>query len=466
MIKSYDLIVIGGGPGGYVAAIYAAQSGLKVACIEKENLGGVCLNWGCIPTKALLTNAEILRSVIDAANYGIDFDQSTLKIHYDSAQKRSREVSARLVKGVESLIKKNKIDFYHDQAKLASPTSVTLINSKETLQAKNIILATGSSPKKLAHINYDHPNILTSKDALEVTQITPDEAIIVVGAGAIGMEFSSIWSTYKAKVTIIEMMDHLLPNEDEQISKEIERAFKKQKINFHTNTKLLDVKPNDDQLSITIDTNGKVQTLTCNKLLISAGIKPNSADIGLEKVGIKVAEAGWIIVNEKFQTNCPSVYAIGDVTGKMALAHVASAHAMVVIDAILNKPTKVLNHLNMPRCTYTYPEVASVGLTEKLAIEKGYKVKVATFPLLANGKSVAKNQTQGMVKLVVDETYHELLGVHMVGDHVTELIHAPTAYIDLEITADELSKIVHPHPTVSEAIMEAAHIYLGHPIHI
>lgn len=465
-MNKFDLIVVGGGPGGYVAAIYASQQGLKTALIEKADLGGVCLNWGCIPTKALLTNAEVLRTVKESSSYGITIDKESIKADYAAAQKRSRDVSARLTKGVKGLMSKHNITVFFGEATLTSPTQVKISPSNETVNAEHVILATGSHPFKLPGIDYTHPNIMTSREALEVTDIRPNDKIIIIGAGAIGMEFASIWQTYGADVTIIEMLPHLLPNEDEDVCKEIERAYKKRKIKFHTNTKVVSVKQNGTDVRVIVEADGKTMEMECSRLLVSAGVRPNIDNLGLDKVGIKLTDRGWIQVDDHFKTTCPSVYAIGDVNGKMALAHVASAHALVAIDSILKRTIRPINHANMPRCTYSYPEVASVGLTEKQAVEQNYDVKVGVFPFTANGKSVAMNETTGFVKIIADAAFNEILGVHIVGAHVTELIHAATSYIDIEITANELARVVHPHPTVSEAIMEAAHVLVGHPIHI
>ncbi len=465
-MKKFDLIVVGGGPGGYVAAIYASQQGLKTALVEKADLGGVCLNWGCIPTKALIANSEILRAIKNASAFGISLDQTSVKPDYASAQKRSREVSSHLIKGVTGLLKKNNVTMFNGEATLTSSSTVKILSTNQTITATSVILATGAHPFKLPNIDYTNPNIMTSRDALELTDLKPNEKVIIIGAGAIGMEFASIWETYGAEVTIIEMLPHLLPNEDDDISKEIELAYKKRKIHFKTNTKVTEVTGSENNLNITIDSAGRSEILSCSKLLVSAGVRPNTNNLGLDLVGVKLNEKGWIEVNENFQTTCPNIYAVGDVNGKMALAHVASAHSMVAVDAILGRNLKQINHVNMPRCTYSYPEVASVGVTEKQAKDLGFDVKIGVFPLLANGKSIAMGETTGFVKIVADKKYNEILGIHIIGAHVTELIHAATAYLDIEVTADELSRVVHPHPTISEAIMEAAHVIVGHPIHI
>lgn len=465
-MKQYDVIVIGGGPGGYVTAIYAAQKGLKTALVEKADLGGTCLNWGCIPTKALARNAEVLRTIQESGEYGISLDLNQVKADYSLAQKRSREVSAKLNKGVAGLMKKNGVDVFAETAKLSAADKVKLTPSGEILQGKKVILATGSHAFKLPSIDYTKPGIMTAREALELKEIVPGEKIVVIGAGAIGMEFASIWNTYGADVTVIEMLPRILPNEDEDVSKEVARAFKKRKIGLKTGTAVNNVVSTAKGIEITVEKKGKEEKLVADKLLVSVGVRANTKDLGLEAVGVALNDRGFVAVDECFLTNVPNVYAIGDLTGKLTLAHVASAQGLEVIHHILGKDVKTINYANVPRCTYTYPEAASVGLTEAQAKDAGYDVKVGQFPLIANGKSLAMNETSGFVKIVADKKYNEILGVHFVGAHVTELISAATGYIDLEVTADEIADIIHPHPSVSEVIMEAAHAVVGQAIHI
>lgn len=465
-MKQYDLIIIGGGPGGYVTAIYAAQSGLKTALIEAQDLGGTCLNWGCIPTKALAKNAEVLRTVLTANEYGISFDHSQIKADYALAQKRSREVSSKLNSGVQGLLKKNKVDVFHDKGKLISGTRVKLESSDEILEAQHIVLATGAHAFKIPGFDYQNPNIMTSREALEMTNLQPADKIVVIGAGAIGMEFASIWATYGAQVTVIEMLPRLLPNEDEAISKEMARAFKKRGVMTKVGYKVTAVTEKNKHIEVTIEKNGKLETVIGDKLLVSAGVRANTENLGLDSASIKVNEKGFLDINDQFQTSCASVSAIGDLTGKLALAHVASAQGLEVVHQILGKPVKKINYTNIPRCTYTYPEVASVGLTEEQAKKAGYDLKVGEFPLLANGKSLAMNEAAGFVKIIADKKYNEILGIHLVGAHVTELIAAAAGYIDLEFTANDIAQIIHPHPSVSEAIMEAAHAVVSQAIHI
>lgn len=465
-MSKFDLIIIGGGPGGYVAAIYAAQQGLNTALVEKADLGGVCLNWGCIPTKSLVHNAEILRTVKEANKYGIDLNTNEIKADYSVAQKRSREVSGKLTTGIKSLMKKNNVTVIQGEGSLISGTRVKVMPSGEILETKNIILATGAHAFKIPGFDYSNPNIMTSREALELTEINPGDKFAVIGAGAIGMEFASIWASYGAEVTVVEMLPRVLPNEDADVSKEIERAFKKRGINVKVDSKVISMVAEHKGINLVIEKKGKTETIPCDKILVSAGVRANVENIGLAAAGVKLTDRGLVQVDNNLLTTCPTVYAIGDVTGKLALAHVASAQALAAVHAILGKHVKQFNYTNMPRCTYTYPEVASVGLTEEQAKEAGYDVKIGRFPLTANGKSVAMDETTGFIKIVADKKYNEILGTHLVGAHVTELISAATSYIDLEFTADDIAQVVHPHPSVAEAIMEAAHAVVGQAIHI
>jgi dihydrolipoamide dehydrogenase len=460
-MANFDVVVVGGGPGGYVAAIYAAQQGLKTALVEKENLGGTCLNWGCIPTKALARNAEVLATVKEAAHFGVTLDQNSVKGDYAAAQKRSREVSAKLSRGVAGLIRKNKVELFTGTATFLDAKKIKVDPKGEILEAKNVILAMGSRPNMIPGVEVSD-RVMTSRQALELTQI-PGK-IVVVGAGAIGMEFSNIWKTFGADVTVIEMLPRVLPNEDEAISAEVHKAFESRGIKILPGTKLEKIDTSGPVIKVTVSKDGKQSVLECDKMLVSAGIRPNSE--GLEKTGVKLSERKYVEVDDNMQTNVKGVYAIGDLTGKLALAHVASAQALVAVDVIKGKPAKKLTYYNLPRCTYTVPEVSSVGLTEAQAREKGFKVKVGMFPLAANGKTIAYGETAGFVKIVADEKYGEILGVHMVGPHVTEMIHAAAAYIDMEITAEEVARVVHAHPTIAESMMEAAHAVGGHAIHI
>jgi len=460
-MAAYDVIVIGGGPGGYVAAIRARQLGLKTALIEKEALGGVCLNWGCIPTKALLRNAEVIRMLGEGKAFGFSFDTSTLKVDYAVAQQRSRQVSGRLVKGIQFLMKKNQVEVIEGTGVLKSPTQVAVGDQVHT--AKAIIVATGARPRSIPGVTIDGQLVISSREALEMTQL-PKRAI-VVGAGAIGVEFASIWNSYGVEVTLVEMLPSVLPLEDAEIGAELEKALKKQNIQVRTGSRVEKVETSGDQVKLSISKNGAIETLTADKALMAIGIAPNSEGIGLEAVGVKT-EKGFIQVDDRMQTNVPGIYAIGDVTGKLALAHVASAQGILAAEAIAGHQTERLNYAKMPRCVYCHPEVASVGLTEAQAREKGYDVQVGQFPFRANGKALGLNDYEGFVKIVSEKKYNEVLGVHIIGPHVTELIAGPTGMLRLEATLEEIARTVHPHPTLSETIMEAAHVALGEAIHI
>ncbi|GAB4422753.1 MAG: dihydrolipoyl dehydrogenase [Anaerolineae bacterium] len=456
---NYDTIVIGGGPGGYVAAIKASQLGQKTAVVEKEHMGGICLNWGCIPTKSLIRNAEIAHLLTEGKTFGFSFDN--LQLDYSVAQKRSRQVSGRLVKGIAFLMKKNKIDVIDGAGTLKSATEVEVNGELHT--AKNIIIATGARARSIPGVEINGKTTLTYHQALELTEAP--KSLVVIGAGAIGMEFSYVFNSYGADVTIVEMLPNVLPLEDEDISKEMEKLIKKAGIKVHTGTRVEKVQDNGDSVTITVSKDGSTEEIQAEKVLISIGVMPNSQNIGLEAAGVATNERGFIVVDDQMRTNVSNIYAIGDVTGKLALAHVASAQGIIAAEAIAGEETRPLKYQNMPRCTYTHPEVASVGLTEAQAREQGYDVKVGKFAFQANGKALGLNENSGFVKIVAEGKYNEVLGVHMIGAHVTEMLAGPTGMIGLETTVEELANTVHPHPTLSEAVMEAAHAALGHAIH-
>ena len=460
-MEPHDVVVIGGGPGGYVAAIKARQLGLKTALVEKESLGGVCLNWGCIPTKALLRNSEVIRMLGEGKAFGFSFDTSSLTVDYAAAQKRSRQVSGRLVKGVQFLMKKNEVDVIEGTGVLKSPTEVTV--GEQTISTKNVIVATGARPRPIPGVAFDGALIISSREALEMTQLP--ESILVVGAGAIGVEFASVWNAYGANVTLVEMLPTVLPLDDADIGAELEKALKRQEIAVRTGTRVDKVDTTGGQVTLTVSKDGATETLTADKALIAIGVTPNSEEIGLESIGVET-DQGFVGIDEHMQTNVPGVYAIGDVTGKLALAHVASAQGIVAAEAIAGRDTETLNYAKMPRCVYSHPEVASVGLSESEARKSGYEVQVGQFPFRANGKALGLNDYEGFVKIVSDSQYNEVLGVHIIGPHVTELIAGPTGMLRLEATLEEIAHTIHPHPTLSEAIMEAAHAAMGEAIHM
>jgi dihydrolipoamide dehydrogenase len=463
-MADYDVVIIGGGPGGYVAAIRARQLGLKTALVEREHLGGICLNWGCIPTKSLLHNAEVIRLLNEGKTYGFSFDPDSLRVDYGVAQKRSRQVSARLVKGVQFLMKKNEVEVFETTGRLKSATEVALATG-ETLTTKHVVLATGARARSVPGVEIDGEHIIHYHHALELTELP--QSIVIVGAGAIGVEFAYVWRSYGVEVTLLEMLADVLPLEDADVSQAMQKALTKQGIAVRTSTKVEKVELAEDGsgLKLAITSAGQSDTITAEKVLMAIGVQPNSADIGLEAIGIETNH-GWIKVDDTMRTNLPNIYAIGDVTGLMPLAHVASAQGILAVEAIAGLDTEPLVYANLPRCTYASPEVASVGLTEAKAKQQGYEVRVGQFPFRANGKALAIDDYEGFVKIVSDARYDQVLGVHMIGPHVTDMVAEATGMIRLETTTEELARTVHPHPTLSEAIMEAAHVTLGQPIQI
>jgi len=469
----YDAIVIGGGPGGYVAAIRAVQLGLKTALVEREALGGVCLSWGCIPTKALLRNAEIVELLHRGQEFGFSFDN--LKLDYAVAFRRSRQVSDRLVKGVQFLMKKNKIDVFQGVARLRSATQVDVTAVPDapavggqkfdgTLTAKNIILATGARPRSIPGVTFDGKRVISSREALALTAMPA--RIIVVGAGPIGLEFAHIFRSYGAEVTLVEMLPRIAPLEDEEISKELTRAFGRRDIKIHTDTRVEKVEMGEQGVRVTVSTPGGPQALEGEVALIAIGVQPNSENLGLEKVGVKV-ERGAVVVDGYMRTNVPGIYAIGDLTGRMPLAHVASAQGIVAAEHIAGHETRPIeDYAWMPRCIYCQPQVASLGLTEAQARERGYEVKVGKFNFMANGKALGLGEREGFVKIVADAKYGEILGAHLIGPEVTELLPELVLARTWELTVEEIAHSVHAHPTLSEVIMEAAHAALGQAIHM
>jgi dihydrolipoyl dehydrogenase len=460
----YDVLVIGAGPGGYVAAIRAAQLKLSVGVVEKDELGGVCLNWGCIPSKALIHNAEVIDHFKHAKDYGVAVDNMT--IDFGPAIDRSRQVSSRIVKGVEYLFKKNKLEHIKGTARLVGPNKVVVDPDGQgrEVEAKHIILATGGRPMILPGLEPDGgKQVLTSYEALAQKELP--KRIVVIGGGPIGCEFAYVWHAYGVDVTIVEMLPHLLPREDEEISRQLEDSFKRRGIKFRTGTKVEQVDRSGSPLKMTLSADGKQETLETDKILLSVGWRPNSEGLGLETLGVTV-ERGFIGVDDRLRTNLPGVYAIGDVTGKLPLAHVASHQGIVCVEGIAGLPVHPLHYVDMPRCTYCNPQVASMGLTEAQAREAGHDVKVGTFPLRVLGKALAQNEAVGLAKIVTDGKYGEILGAHIIGPSATELIPELTLARMLEATAEEIARNVHPHPTISEGVMEAALGALGRAIHI
>ncbi len=461
--KQFDVTVIGGGPGGYVAAIRSAQLGMKVALIERDKLGGICLNWGCVPSKALIKSAELYNAFKKAEEFGISHE----KLSYDWKKiiKRSRGVADRISKGVEFLMKKNKIEVIAGTGTIVSKDAVEVQKDgkkSETVRTKAIVLATGGRPRTLPGIAFDKTNIISSTEAM--TMEDQPKSMIVIGGGAIGIEFAYFYNAFGTKVTVVEMMPSILPKEDREITKILESSLKKQGLEILTNTKVEKV---DVKTGVAVHVTGKsgAKTLNGDVALLAVGVQGNVENLGLEKIGVKV-EKGSIVTNEFNQTNVPNVYAIGDVTGAPWLAHVASHQGVVAAEHIAGKAKHGIDRSNIPSCTYCQPQVASIGMTEEEATSKGYKVKVGRFPFRPLGKSMAIGETEGTVKLVFDEKYGELLGAHIVGAEATELIAELGMARALETTYEELLRTMHAHPTLSEAVMEAAGQAYNEAIHI
>ena len=461
MESSYDVVVIGSGPGGYVAAIRAGQLGLKAAVVEREALGGTCLNWGCIPTKALLKNAEIVSYVRRSEEFGLKFDG--FHADYSVAIARSRRVVDRNIRGVRFLLRKNGVDHIQGTGRLAGPNSVTIDPGGTVIEAKNIIIATGARPRSIPSLPVDGDRIITSRESIVLTDLP--SSMVIVGGGAIGVEFAYVYAMYGVDVTIVELLPRLVPNEDEDISAQLERSFKSHGINVMTGAGVSGVQTRSDGVTVSVEQGGATQTIETGMVLVAVGVQPNIEELGLDAVGVAVDRAG-IVVDEFLSTNVPGVYAIGDVTGKLALAHVASAQAVTAVERIMGMEPQPMDYVNMPRTTYCNPQIASFGLTEAQAREQGYEVNVGVFNALANGKALAMGETEGMVKLVVDSRYGELLGGHMIGPEVTELLGELSMTRMLEGTTLELGWTVHAHPSLSEMLKEAALSAQGRAVHM
>jgi len=465
--SSFDLIVVGGGPGGYVGAIRAAQLGMDVACVEADKLGGVCLNMGCIPTKALLTSALLVNELAGAEVHGITM--SDLEVSLGPAQERSRKVADQLNRGVGMLFKKNKITHVQGYGRLAGKGAVEVKGpdgSARTLSAKHIILATGSRPRSLPFLQIDGDRIWSSDDALFVKEAP--KTLAIVGSGAIGMEFADIFSAYGSEVTIIEALDRVLPLEDADVSKHVEKVYRKRGMTVHTGARLEKAVPGDDGVALTFkDAKGQEQTLTVDRVLSAVGRIPNTEDLGLDAAGVKLTERGnFIAVDEWMRTNVEGVYAVGDCAGRQLLAHKASHEGVACVEKIAGEAHHAVDYDNIPNCTYCHPEVASVGLTEEQAREKGLDIQVGQFPWVGNGRALAHGDAEGFIKVIRDRKYSEIVGAHIVGPHATELIAEFVLGRHLESTVEEMDKAIHPHPTLSEAVAEAALAALGRPIHI
>lgn len=461
--KIYDVVVIGGGPGGYVAAIRAAQLGLDAALVERENLGGVCLNWGCIPTKSLLCNVEAITLLGRGKEFG--FTLSGFQTDFGAAIDRSRKVAGRLVKGVDALLRENDIDVIEGTGRLRSVEEVEVTlkeGGTEILRTRHVILATGSRARTLPGIVPDGRRVLTSREAIVLRELPT--SVVVVGAGPVGMEFAHIWQAYGAEVTVVEMLPRALPLEDEEVSAVVARAFKRRRVKLMTSARVSEIEPTGDAVRVRISGRQGEQALEAERVLLATGVQPNSENLGLEEAGVEMVR-GYVEIDAFMRTSVPGIYAVGDLTGKLALAHVASAQGVVAVETIAGMPTRPLDYGGLPRCTYCQPQTASFGLTEAQAFEQGYNARVGRFFFLANGKALSLNEREGLVKVVADETSGQILGAHLVGPEVTELLPELVLARTWELTSEEIGRSVHAHPTLSEALMEAARGVFGRPIH-
>jgi dihydrolipoamide dehydrogenase len=464
--NSFDIVVIGAGPAGYVAAIKAAQLGYRTACVEEGNLGGVCLNIGCIPTKALLESAAMITHLGHAKEFGVTVGE--IKTDLAQAVKRSRQVSERLVKGIGFLFKKNKVTHVAGRGRLAGKGQVEVTGKDgktQTVTGKHVIIATGSRPRDLPFLKIDHDRVWDSTDAMMAKE--PPKTLAVIGAGAIGCEFADVYAAFGTQVTIIEMADRVLPLEDRDCSAVVEKSYRKRGMNVLTGAKLEKAEVGSAGVTLTVtDSKGKTQAIEAERVLSAIGRAPLVEDIGLEAAGVKLTDRGFIGIDRQMRTNVEGVYAIGDVAGPPLLAHKGSHEGVACVEAIHGDPHAGIDYGNIPNCTYCHPEVASVGLTEEQAREQGLDIEVGTFPWTANGRALTAGETDGFVKVIREKRYSEVVGAHIVGPHATELIAEFVVGRHLETTVEEMDRAMHPHPTLSEAVAEAALASLGHALHI
>jgi len=465
-MSDYDVIAIGGGPAGYVFAIRAAQLGLNTAVIESTWLGGVCMNVGCIPSKSLLRNAEIAH-ILQKRGKDFGFSFENLELKYDVAVERSRKVSERLTKGIGYLMRKNDVDVHMATGRLKDRNTVEITDDEgETSQltADHIVIATGASATVPSGWEVDGEKVLTYWEA--ILQEKLPESVIVIGSGPVGVEFATIWNSYDTEVTIVEMLPRLVPLEDEEVSAELEKQFKREGINVMTGHKVESIEHQEQGVKITVSSEEGEKNLEAEQALVAIGFTPNSGDLGLEELGVNLSDRGFIEIDERMATNVEGIWAIGDVTGKLMLAHVGSEQGIVCAENIAGVDTVSLDYEMMPRCTYCQPQIASFGLTEEQAKERGFDVKIGRFPFQANGKALGMGEKTGWIKLITDSKYGEILGAHLIGPEVTELLPELTISQMMELTPAEIARNVHPHPTLSEVLMEAAHSAEGHPINI
>ena len=465
MKKKYDIVVIGGGPGGYVAAIRASQNGLKAAIVERAAMGGVCLNWGCIPTKALLKSAEQMSFLNEASNWGFAFDN--LKFDFADIIQRSRTIAKENSRGVDYLMKQNKISVIRGAGTLTDAATVAVNDAKgreiERLTAKHIIIATGGRPRMIPGIQFDGKRVITSKEAMVMKK--PPKSMLIVGAGSIGVEFGYFYHTFGTDIKLVEMMAHILPTTDTEISKTLERIFKKMGLTIYTGTRVESLKKDKTKVIAKLSGSNGSKDISVDCCLVAIGVQGNVEGLGLEKIGVKL-ENNAIATDKFMRTNVAGIYAIGDVAGEPCLAHIASHEGIVCVDNIVGKKTSGMNYSNYPGCTYCNPQVASVGLTERQAKDKGYDIRVGKFPFSASGKARAIGETEGFVKVIFDTKYSELLGAHIIGPQATELISEFGLAKTLECNDEEITHTIHAHPTLSEAMMEATLNVFQQAIHI
>ena len=461
----YDLIVIGSGPGGYAAAIRGAQLGMKSAVIESKHIGGICLNWGCIPTKALLRSAHLYKEMKQATAFGIDVT-GEITPSFEKIIERSRNVANTMSKGVRFLLEKNKVEIIEGYGRLAAPHKVEVTaadGTKSIVEGKNIILATGARAKEFPHLKPNGKEIVTYKEAMSLPK--QPESMVVVGSGAIGLELASFYHDLGTKVTIVEFMPNLLPNEDIEISKYLERSLRKARLPFMTSANVKKIDVADGKCSVTVESKKGEETIPADVVLVAVGVTPNTEEIGLETCGV-ATDRGKVVVDERYRTNAEGVFAIGDIINTPALAHVASAEAVNCVEGIAGLDPKPLDYGNVPACVYTAPEIASVGMKEAAAVEKGYEVRVGKFPYTASGKATAMGDNDGFIKLVFDAKTDKLLGAHFIGTNVTEMIMEAGIVKKLDGTAMDMIHTIHPHPTLSEAVMEAAAAAHNESVHL
>ena len=465
-MDTFDVLIIGAGPGGYVCAVRAAQLGLKTAIVEKQWMGGVCLNVGCIPSKALLRNAEVARLLReDAKEFGVSFEK--LNIDFTAAVKRSRKVAERLVRGVSFLMKKNGVTVFNGKAKFNTASSLIVTGEDgktQEISAKNIVIATGSHVLVPPTWKIDGQKVVTYLEA--ILQEKLPQSVIIIGAGAIGVEFATVWNSYGSQVTLVEMLPQILPLEDEEISAEVTKAFNKRGITPLTNHKVEEIKTTAEGVSVSVSHNGETKTLQAEQALVAIGFQPNTTDLDLEKVGVQLDQKGFVVVDERMATNVPGVWAIGDVTGKLLLAHVGFTMGKKCAEAISGEEVAPIQYQMVPRATFCHPQVASFGMTEAQAKQAGYEVKVGKFPFQGIGKAIALDDYAGFAKIITDAKYGEILGAHFVGPEVSELLPELTLAHSMELTANEVAENIHIHPTLSEILMEAAEAVDGRAIHI